>query len=109
MLYHPRGLLNRSTLSAGRRTAALPDVDSATVVDGYITAGSESEAAAVEAREDLEFDRWVDRIYSVYKREEMNHFEHNVQVCVCVPCVSTSSNMCPVGPSLSSSYPSRIS
>lgn len=39
---------------------------------------------AVEAREDAEFAAWIDAIYARYTREQLNHFEHNVQVCVCL-------------------------
>jgi uncharacterized protein YbbK (DUF523 family) len=75
VLNHPRGLLNRSHAT----------------LDGFVDAHTEAEAAVVEAREDQMFQEWIDTIYARYSREELNHFEHNVQVrrfSVCSRCPS---------------------
>jgi hypothetical protein len=50
------------------------------VSDRYIVASSTAEANRVEAQEDSEFQQWVNRIYTKYTRQQLNHFEHNVQV-----------------------------
>ena len=98
LLDHPRGLLDRSKHAVHCARADADDGDSdgdaPPVPSTYIAARTEAEAAAVEAQEDDAFARWIDAIYSKYRREDMNHFEHNVQVPYCAVCVCVHADVC---------------